>query len=88
MKTRRIEARLDPTADDLIDQAAALTGESKSQFVVRAAEERAARLVGRAEVTLIPEDAFDALLAALDQTGPALAKLAAAAARPRPYSRR
>jgi uncharacterized protein (DUF1778 family) len=88
LKTRRIEARLNEADDELIDRAAELVGESRSQFVVRAAADRAARLVARCDVTLIPEDDFDALLGSLDEAGPALAKLATAAARPRPYARR
>jgi uncharacterized protein (DUF1778 family) len=81
-----LEARLTPAADDLITRAASLVGETRSQFVVQAAEERAARLIGRTDLTLIPAEQFDQIILSLDQAEP-LPDLAALAARPRPYAR-
>ena len=78
-KTRRFEARLDAETDDLISQAAALVGQSRSAFVVDAAREAADRTLARADVTLMPAEQFDAMMASLDvpDDAPRLQKLLA-----------
>jgi uncharacterized protein (DUF1778 family) len=83
-KTRRIEARVDPDTDEWITQAAAMNHESVSGFMVRASREEAERVLGRADVTLMPADQFDALVDSLDVGDPA-PRLARAAASARRY---
>ncbi len=85
-KSRRLEARLDPVADDLIIQAARLMGESRSTFMVRAARESAERVIARADVTIMPAEQFDILIESLDAPDP-VEKLARAAAGRRAYQR-
>ena len=65
-KTRRVEARLDDEAAELIASGAALVNESVSEFVSQAARQRAELLLARADRTLMPADQFDAMIAALD----------------------
>ncbi|MCL2454600.1 MAG: DUF1778 domain-containing protein [Micrococcales bacterium] len=81
-RSRRIEARIDPESDDVIAHAAALTHESKSAFMVRTAREAAERVLARADVTLMPAEQFDQMMASLDDAEP-LPVLARAAAAPR-----
>jgi uncharacterized protein (DUF1778 family) len=85
-KTRRVEARLDPESDDVISRAAAVLGVSKGSFLVRSARAEADRVLARADVTLMPAEQFDAMLAALDEPEvlPVLSRLAAS---PKPYRR-
>lgn len=85
-KTRRFEARLDAETDDLFAQAAALTGQSRSAFVIGAAREVAERAVARADVTLMPVEQFDAMMASLDVVEP-LPELKRVFAQPAPYRR-
>lgn len=86
-KTRRLESRVDPRGERLIEEAARLTHESVSAFMVRAALTEAGRVLGRAEVTMMSNERFDELVASLDQPdeAPALARIAA---RPRRFTRR
>lgn len=86
VRTRRMEARVDPETDDLISRAAELTRESISAFVVRAARAEADRVLARTDVTAMPAGQFDALVGSLDQADPAPA-LVRAAARPRRFAR-
>ncbi|MCA0296190.1 MAG: DUF1778 domain-containing protein [Actinobacteria bacterium] len=85
-KSRRLEARLEPAIDDLITEAARTLGQSRSEFIVRAARESAERVLARADVTIMSARQFDVLVASLDEPEP-LEKLARAAAAPRPYRR-
>jgi uncharacterized protein (DUF1778 family) len=64
--TKRLEARLDESTDELIMRAAELEHVSKSAFVVRAARTEAERVVARANLTLMAPEVFDALVASLD----------------------
>ncbi|MCW2944832.1 MAG: hypothetical protein JWR24_1549 [Actinoallomurus sp.] len=83
-KDRRIEMRADANAERLIARAAAALGESVSSFVLRAAQEEARRVLASPDVTLMPAEQFDELIAALDEPDeiPALRQ---ATARPRRY---
>jgi uncharacterized protein (DUF1778 family) len=56
--------------------------ESVSGFVVRAARAEADRVLARTDVTVMPAEQFDAVVASLDSPDPA-AKLVQAAARSR-----
>ena len=85
-KSRRFEARLNPDADELITQAAELLGQSRSEFVVRAAIESAQLVLARSDVTLIAEEDFTALIASLDQPW-SLPWLEQTAKQPKPYTR-
>ena len=86
-RTKRIEMRADPNSEALITAAAAARRVSVSAFVLDAATEEAGRVLGRADLTLMPADQFDALIAALDEPDDA-PRLAEAAQSPRRYSRR
>lgn len=70
-KTHRIDARIDAETDARIAHAAAITHESVSSFVSRAARTEADRVLGRADVTLMPAEQFDALIGSLDTPDPA-----------------
>jgi uncharacterized protein (DUF1778 family) len=87
VKTRRLEARIAPATDALLDRAAGVLGESRSQFVVRSVEERAERTLARHDAIALSEQEFDSLLASLDGAEWPLPKLAEAARSPRPYER-
>ena len=64
-KPRRLELRTDETTDQLITHAAALLHMSKIAFVTDAARQAAERVVARAYATLMPPEAFDAMMASL-----------------------
>lgn len=86
VRSRRVEARVDPETSEEIARAAAVTSESVSAFVVRAAKAEAGRVLSRAEVTPMPSEQFDAMIAALD-TADAAPRLARAAAQSRRFQR-
>lgn len=71
LKTRRMEARVDPETDELIARAAELTHESISGFVVRAARAEADRVLARADMTFMPAEQFDILIDSLAHADPA-----------------
>jgi uncharacterized protein (DUF1778 family) len=77
-KTQRIEMRTDPDSEARITRAAAVTHESVSGFVLRAATSEADRVLARTDVTLMPAEQFDALINSLDvpDEAPALSRLA------------
>ena len=83
-KTRRFEARIDADSDDRISRAAAMLGQSRSAFIIHAAREAADRQLARADVTLMPVEQFEAMMASLDETEP-LPELAALLAAPKVY---
>ncbi|WP_433610005.1 DUF1778 domain-containing protein [Dactylosporangium sp. CA-139114] len=86
-KTERIEMRATPEEHELILQAASLSHTSASAFVLEAARAAANRVLARADVTLMPEDQYEELLAALDQPTE-IPNLAGLAAKPRRFRRR
>jgi uncharacterized protein (DUF1778 family) len=77
IREARLDFRLDPESKARIERAAKLNHESVSSFVLHAATDAADRVLARAEITLMPADQFDELLAALDAAdqAPALARL-------------
>lgn len=77
-------ARIDAETDARVQQAAALLDESVSSFVTRVVRVEADRVLGRADVTLMPAEQFDALVESLDspEEAPGLAR---AATRPRRF---
>jgi uncharacterized protein (DUF1778 family) len=62
----RFEFRLRLDDKEAIEQAAALTGESASDFVRAAAVARAKEILRRQDVTIVPPGFFDTLLIELD----------------------
>ena len=66
-KTHRIEMRADAATKGLITQAARARRESISAFVLRAALTEADRVLARSDVTPMPADQFDELVASLDE---------------------
>lgn len=85
-RTKRIEMRADPESVALITAAAAACRVSVSAFVLDAATDEAGRVLGRADVTLMPADQFDVLVASLDEPDEA-PRLARAAGSARRYTR-
>jgi uncharacterized protein (DUF1778 family) len=79
--------RADPQCEALITQAAAAQRVSVSAFVLDAAAREASRVLGRADLTLMPAEQFDAFVGSLDQAD-AAPRLAAAAAGERRHRRR
>jgi uncharacterized protein (DUF1778 family) len=86
-RNKRIEMRADPESEALITAAAAACRVSVSAFVLEAATEEAGRVLGRADLTLMPAEQFDAFIVALDEPDDA-PRLAEAARSPRRYTRR
>lgn len=65
-KTARFEFRVEPEGKSDIERAAAISGESASDFVSHAALERARVVLEQQHVTAVPSDYFDKLMDALD----------------------
>lgn len=84
-RAERVEARLTAVERRQIEQAAALTGESMSAFMVLAALERAETVVVEQATTVVPTAYFDRLVASLDEAedAPRLARAAGSARRRR-----
>lgn len=85
----RLETRASPEARERILAAAAATNESLAKFILRASLKETDEVLGRpVDVTRMPVEQFEALLAALDEPGDVVEPLAAIAARPRRGIRR
>jgi len=69
LRTRRFEARLDPATDDLISQAARLTGQSRSSFIIGAAREAAQKALAPAP-GISAQEALAIILERLDKAEP------------------
>lgn len=65
-RSQRFEFRVDPDSKTEIEQAAAASGESASDFARRAAVERAHAVLQQQRATVVPSDFFDKLMAELD----------------------
>lgn len=65
--TERFEVRATPELIALFGQAAALSGQSFSDFVRQAALARAEEVIRRGQVTVLPAEEFDKLLASIDE---------------------
>lgn len=83
-RTERFEARVAPREAAKIRRAASLENMSTSAFVVSSAVARADEVIASHQVTTVPPDFFDRLVAALEEPGKALPRLARAARRARP----
>jgi len=77
---------VDPEIRERITEAAAASHESVSGFVMLAARAEAERVLGRTDVTLMPAEQFDAMVASLD-VGDQVPNLSRAAARERRFER-
>lgn len=77
-KMQRVEARLSTDQRRKIEQAAAMTGEPLSTFLVKAAELRADEVFASEATTFVPATYFDQLLAHLDEPDEAPGLAAAA----------
>jgi len=75
----RLEARIDPELDELIEDAARQLHVTKTAFVTETLREAALKVTARAETTLMDAQVYDTMLASLevDDDSPALADLAA-----------
>ena len=65
-KAARLDARIDPELKAMIAEAADLSHMNKSQFIAASLREAAARVLARAETTLMAPAVFDQMMAALD----------------------
>ena len=65
-KTRRIEMRADPQNEAKIVEAAGLSQQSASAFILDAATTAAERVIARVDHVVMPADQFDALIDSLD----------------------
>lgn len=65
-RSRRIDVRVTETQDALIREAAAVTGETVTGFLLGAAEQRARELLDERRHLVTSTQTFDAFAAALD----------------------
>lgn len=77
-KTQRIEMRTDQDTEARIIQAARLSDQTVSAFVVEAASVAADRVLARTHHVVMPDEQFDELMASLDSfdEAPTLARVA------------
>ncbi len=83
-RTARIELRAEPEREERIREAARLSNQSVSSFVLDAASERAEEVLRATTTTTVPPDYFDRLHRALDEPpapNPALERAARRARR-------
>ena len=80
-RTDRIEARIEPERAERIRFASRLVDESMSAFMVRAAADRAERVIAEHQFTEVDSNYFERLIAALDEPARPLPALADAARR-------
>jgi uncharacterized protein (DUF1778 family) len=80
-KTARIEVRTDPEREALLKEAASLTDQTLTGFILDAASRRAEEVITQANTTVVPSAFFDTLLDALDKPPTASAALQKAARR-------
>ncbi len=62
----RLEARIEPDLDELIEAAAQHLHVTKTAFVTQALREAALRVTARADTTLMDADIFDSMVDSLD----------------------
>ena len=84
VETARVNFRLKPATERKLRAAAARLDETLTDFVIEAAEERADEVLS--QVTLVPSDYFDRLIAAMDETDESDDALRRLASRPRRYN--
>ncbi|MEU7690109.1 DUF1778 domain-containing protein [Microbispora sp. SCL1-1] len=62
----RLEVRITPDDKDLIEQAAFISRETTTAFVLQAARSAAEEVLRRERLTVVPPDFYDEILASLD----------------------
>jgi uncharacterized protein (DUF1778 family) len=82
-RTSRIELRSQPAREERIRYAARMENKSLSAFILEAASDRAEEVIAAANVTVVPADFFDELLASLDEPPTPMPRLREAAKRRR-----
>ena len=87
VKTKRIELRAEKATLDRIQRAANVVHEQTSEFVRKAAMQRAEDILRQELVTVMEPDQFDKLMSSLDAAD-AAPRLAAAARKPAVFKRR
>jgi uncharacterized protein (DUF1778 family) len=87
VKTKRIEFRAEQATLDRIQRAANLVHEQTSEFVRKAAMQRAEDILRQELVTAMEPEQFDKLMSSLDAADDA-PRLAAAARKPAVFARR
>lgn len=87
VKAKRLEIRAEESTLDRIQQAASVVHEQTSEFVRKAALQRAEEVLRRELVTVMEPAQFDQLMASLD-VADAAPRLAAAARKPAVFTRR
>ena len=90
-RTERVEARIEPERADRIRFASQLVDESMSSFMVRAASDRAERVIADHAFTVVDGDYFTRLIVELDRPArsvPALAKAARRTTKQTAFERR
>ncbi|WP_102144488.1 DUF1778 domain-containing protein [Mycobacterium hubeiense] len=86
-KTKRIELRAEEATLDRIQQAANIVQEPTSEFVRKAAMQRAEDILRQNLMTVMEPEQFDKLMSSLE-VADAAPRLAAAARKPAVYKRR
>ena len=90
VKTKRFELRAEEATLDRIQQAANVVHEQTSEFVRKAAIQRAEDVLRQELVTVMEPEQFDTLMSSLDaaDVADAAPRLAAAARKPAAFTRR
>ncbi len=86
VKSRRIELRAEEATMDRIQHAASLVHEQTSDFIRKAAMQRAEDILRQELVTVMEPEQFDSLMTSLDAAD-AAPRLAAAARKPAVFTR-
>ncbi|MDE3719855.1 MULTISPECIES: type II toxin-antitoxin system TacA family antitoxin [Nocardiopsis] len=86
--TERIEVRVTPEDKALLLEAARISHESASKFVVRTAREAATEIVEREQATTVPAAFFDAMVESLEEPAQPIEELASAVRRHRSMVKR
>ncbi|WP_028647506.1 DUF1778 domain-containing protein [Nocardiopsis sp. CNT312] len=76
--TERMEVRVSPEDKTLFLEAARLSHESASKFVVRAARDAAREVVEREQTTTVPAAFFDAMIESLEEPAEPVEELSSA----------
>lgn len=83
-KTQRLNLRIEKDDETLFKQAALVHRESLTQFLVESGRERAERLLANRTSFSVDSDAWQEIIAAMDQPAKARPELSKLFSRPRP----
>jgi uncharacterized protein (DUF1778 family) len=83
-KTERLNLRIEKADEALFKQAAQVRSETLTQFLVESGRERAERLLADRSSFVVDADAWEEIVAAMDQPATARPELADLFSRPRP----